>query len=134
MKTINGQKGFTLIELMVTVAILAILVSIAIPAYNGYITTARVSECTTEMAAIKLAQEENFMENNTYYAGSRASGVNTLAINSNGFYSGTFSATDNCTYSVAACAAGALTNCYTLTASGINELASPYWSESYTQN
>ena len=63
----SSSKGFILIELMVTVAILAIIVSIAIPAYNGYITTARKAECQTEAAALQLAEEEYFLQNSRYF-------------------------------------------------------------------
>ena len=60
-------RGFTLIELMVTVAILAVLAAIAIPAYNNYIATSRNTEGWNNLAAIKLAQEEYFLENNRYF-------------------------------------------------------------------
>lgn len=63
------QSGFTLVEIMIALAIVAILSAIAIPAYNGYITTARMSEAHNNLAAIRLAQEEFFLENNRYFTG-----------------------------------------------------------------
>lgn len=71
------NKGFTLIELMITVAILGVLSAIAIPAYNGYITTAKMSEAHNNLAAIRLAQEEFFLENNRYFAGADADAIKT---------------------------------------------------------
>lgn len=62
-----NHKGFTLIELMIVVAILAVIAGIAIPAYNGYISTARTTEGSNNLASIKLAQEEYFLENNRYF-------------------------------------------------------------------
>lgn len=78
------QKGFTLIELMITVAILGVLAGIAIPAYTGYITTAKMSEAQNNLAALRLAEEENFLENNAYFDGTDTV---DLASNSNGLWS-----------------------------------------------
>jgi len=80
------KKGFTLIEMMITLAILGVVASIAIPAYNGYIKTAKMVEANNNLAALRLAEEENFLENNSYFFGATTALVKS---NSNGLWAPT---------------------------------------------
>ena len=62
----NAQKGFTLIELMIVVAIIGILAAIAIPAYQDYITRSKVTELVTAGSACKTSVAEFIASENAY--------------------------------------------------------------------
>ena len=61
------KKGFTLVELMITVAILAVLAVVAIPMYKNYVNRAKQSDAIIGLKAAQMAEEQFYSENN-YYA------------------------------------------------------------------
>jgi len=65
MKINHAQKGFTLIELMIVVAIIGILAAIAIPQYQDYIARSQVTRVVGEISALKTSAEEQLMRGQT---------------------------------------------------------------------
>lgn len=87
------QQGFTLIELMIVIAILGILIAIAMPAYQNYTIRTKNSECLNVAAAAKLAVNEtaqdrgslsNVTATNTGYSFAASSYCNTVTIAAGG--------------------------------------------------
>jgi type IV pilus assembly protein PilA len=75
----NIQKGFTLIELMIVIAILGILMAIAIPAYQDYTVRAKVSECVAALSPAKTGLSEYRSARTAFPGTLAAAGVVTQA-------------------------------------------------------
>lgn len=58
--------GFTLIEVMITVAIIAIIAAVALPNYFDYVTRSRLVEAKTNLADMRTRLEQYFLDNRTY--------------------------------------------------------------------
>ncbi len=70
----SKNRGFTLVELMVTLAVLAILVKLALPNYSNFVAKSRRTEATTQLLQIGVLQEQFFRDFRGYAAGSSATG------------------------------------------------------------
>jgi type IV pilus assembly protein PilE len=99
-------KGFTLIEVMVVVALIAILASLALPAYSDYVTRGKIPDATSNLASKRVLMEQFFQDNHTYVG---APACNNDATTSKNF---TF-----------ACSVAPTTSTFTLQATGIGSMA-----------
>lgn len=78
------NNGFTLVELMIVVAIVAILASVALPAYNDYVLRGKLTEAFTELSAMRVRLEQ-YYQDNRQYLGACAPGAGLLPANTKYF-------------------------------------------------
>ena len=82
----NRMRGMTLIELMVVVAIVAILSTLAVGSYRRYVLRANRTDATSALLRIQVAEEKFFLQNNVYTIDLSAAGLNVATPTPNGFY------------------------------------------------
>ena len=62
----RGSGGFTLIELMITVAVIAILAAIALPAYGDYVKRGKLVDATNGLAGLRARMEQHYQDDRSY--------------------------------------------------------------------
>lgn len=129
-------KGFTLIEVMVTVVIIGILAAVALPAYTSYVTRGNIPEATSTLSTLQVKMEQHYQDTRTY----ATTGTRTTPCSSQGdgkhftfACDGTPTAT---TYTIKATGTGAMTGfAYTVNQAGAKTSTAPSekgWSSSST--
>jgi type IV pilus assembly protein PilA len=89
-QTINKQKGFTLIELMIVVTIIGILASIAVPVYRDYTIRTRVGECASVYSTLKTETSVLYSETGTKPANLTALAIPGRVPDTGGSYEGDY--------------------------------------------
>lgn len=110
----RSTRGFTLIEVMITVAIVAILAAIAVPSYSNYIRRARLSETLAVLSGMRVKMEQFFQDNRTYNGACGLAGSSVAPAPTN---------TTNFTYACVPSGVGVVPSTYVITATGIGTMA-----------
>lgn len=122
---LRRQRGFTLIELMVVVAVAGILVAIALPSYTNYLRRARVADAVSMMSTLRAGLEQFFQDNRTY-VGACAAGTVAPIPSGSPYFTVTCPTLTATAYSVTATGSGAMAGfVYTLDQSGTKSTTVP---------
>ena len=97
----NRMRGMTLIELMVVLAIVAILSTIAVGSYRRYVLRANRTDATAALLRIQVAEEKFFLQNNTYTTQVTVAVLGITSPTPNGFYTLAVTGDPNSTNNIA---------------------------------
>lgn len=78
-------SGFTLIELMIVIAIISILATVALPAYREHMTTTRITEAVASLSDMRVKMEQYFQDNRSYVGACTAGTVAPLPASTSTF-------------------------------------------------
>ena len=111
--TTAGQKGFTLIELMIVVIIAAILVGVALPAYQNHIKTSRAKAAAADLVALSVSVEAIFQRKLLYPNTTDLSQFTTWKASQTDFFDYSYEPAPeaNVHYQVVATGKGAMSGC-----------------------
>lgn len=96
------SAGFTLIEVMITVAIIGILAAVAIPAYTDYVTRGKIPEATSALGSMRVQMEQYYQDNRNYGSDNEKCGIATPAAGNFTYTCTEAAADDNQTYLITA--------------------------------
>ena len=74
------SRGFTLIELMIAVAIVAILAAVALPSYSEYVRRGRITEAISTLSGMRVKMEQYFQDNRTYVGACGGAGTSVAPL------------------------------------------------------